>query len=106
MFERRFGEVESLGGHVPALLSQITSHSVTEIRLRCDPIVMEVLKDDVWTDMARILEKPQFSSLRRITFLSTGTFHSEKTVELVGARLAGCNERGILYFGCMSGVIL
>jgi hypothetical protein len=40
MFGCRFGEAESLGGHVLALLSQITSFSVMEIHLQCDPIVM------------------------------------------------------------------
>ena len=47
MYERCYGEAESLRGHVLALLSQITSHSIMEIRLRCEPIVMEVLKEDV-----------------------------------------------------------
>jgi len=55
------------------------------------------IKPDVWANMDRILEKPQFACLKRLLF----TLNVRRFDDLAGSvrqRLPGCDKRGILVF--------
>ena len=83
---------------LPQLLSRISSPYVEEI-LMFQPELREIddIKPDVWANMDRILEKPQFACLKRLLF----TLNVRRFDDLAGSvrqRLPGCDKRGILVF--------
>jgi hypothetical protein len=84
---------ESLGGHIPMLLSQITSLE----ELFIDISDASAIGSKVWTKIDLQLDHPRLSNLRRLNF-TLDADRRAKDIGFIKGRLPLCTARGIVRF--------
>jgi hypothetical protein len=81
--------------YLTEIFSQISSPHVEDLIIKPELQKIDDIWPEVWADMRRIFEWPQFSRLKRVSFtLNVRCFGD--LAELVCQRLPECHQRGIL----------
>lgn len=83
-------DVFEVGGHIPVLLSQITS--LEELFIT---ISGAIVQPQVWIAIDQVLDRPQFSNLRKLN-LSFDADHGYDDVTFITGYLPSCAVRGII----------
>jgi hypothetical protein len=83
------------GGHIPVVLSKITSLQVEDLSIGISDA--SAIGPDVWTKIDLQLDHPQFSNLRRLNF-SLDADRRAEDIGFIQNRLPSCDTRGIIRF--------
>jgi hypothetical protein len=62
-----FGPPEDRSRYVVCMLAQITSQEIQEVGVGFDALSVVEMQGADWNEMARILERPNFSGLKRVS---------------------------------------